>query len=97
MANRTRDKVASLANRTQSEDYFNGTTVPELGSTVDALQKPKRQPAQPMLTCAYSVKNVFLHEDSILSKIDKIRDIPLHRGPGRRGSDLPAAHRVRSP
>ena len=35
MANRTRDKVASLANRTQSEDYFNGTTVPELGSTVE--------------------------------------------------------------
>ena len=77
MANRTRDKVASLANRTQSEDYFNGTTVPELGSTVDkALPKPKRQPAQPMLTCAYSVKNGFLHEDSILSNIDKIRDIP---------------------
>ena len=77
MANRTRDKVASLANRTQSEDYFNGTTVPELGSTVDkALPKPKRQPAQQMLTCAYSVKNGFLHEDSILSNIDKIRDIP---------------------
>ena len=77
MANRTRDKVASLANRTQSEDYFNGTTVPELGSTVDkALPKPKRQPAQPMLTCAYSVKNGFLHEDSILGSIDSIRDIP---------------------
>ena len=77
MANRTRAKVASLANRTQSEDYFNGTTVPELGSTVDkALPKPKRQPAQPMLTCAYSVKNGFLNEDSILSSIDKIRDIP---------------------
>mgnify|MGYP001292181900 FL=1 len=76
VANRTRDKVASLANRTQSEDYFNGTTVPELGSAVDkALPKPKRQPAQPMLTCAYSVKNGFLREDSILSNIDKIRGL----------------------
>ena len=29
-----------------------------------------------MLTCAYSVKNGYLHEDSILGSIDKIRDIP---------------------
>ena len=50
-----------------------------------------------MLTCAYSVKNGFLHEDSILGSIDKIREHPLAggRGPGRRGPDLPAAHRVR--
>lgn len=76
MANRTRDKVAALANATSEEAYFNGTKVPELGTAVQkALPKPQRG-SQPMLTCHYSVANGFLSEGAVLSSIPKIAHIP---------------------
>ena len=54
------DKVASLANRTQSEVSFNGTTVPELGSTVDKAYQTKTPAGATNAHGAYSVKNRVL-------------------------------------
>mmetsp|Transcript_23695 Transcript_23695/g.71075 ORF Transcript_23695/g.71075 Transcript_23695/m.71075 type:complete len:419 (-) Transcript_23695:16-1272(-) len=73
-ANRTRAKVAALANRTSTAE--GNATTPRLGGRVQAALPWAKAPAQPMLTCGYSVHDGFLRDGELIEGASALAHIP---------------------